>query len=197
MRIRASANAAVRLLVAIASLTLLPLATLSGCSFLVDFSEPSASDEDGGTDPVDAPPTFLPTRCDVFEPAAGDDILQNDTQPLLTPETNLEGSICQGTDRDYFRFSSENGGAVTVTLTYTGDTQLGVRIHDRELGVVDTSVFEALGADDNLTATATAEQIDGSLQYVIEVFPEGGTGAADYTLNVTCACDPAPEVLAP
>ncbi len=156
------------------------LLALSGCTALLDFSEPigEGDDIDAGDGSIDATPGIDATAavCLTFEP--------NDTRDDATPITPmvLASAACSATDTDLYSFVLAADLDVSITLTFTSDAD-----HDLDLLLLNAdgeSVIESVGGGDTEQITRTkAELAPGT--FFIEVKPTTVTDLAPYTLDLT------------
>lgn len=137
------------------------LASMSGCSLVLDFSEPPDA-----APVVSAPDAFLPSRelCMAFE--------SNNDQTTATELVNptVEAALCSPADLDFYRFSVPAPGAdVAIDLRFMS------RVGNLGLSLYQLDMPDVIATSDSPTEDLERIERSGQNQlasgdYVIEVF---------------------------
>lgn len=161
------------------------LLALSGCTAILDFSEP-IDKTDAGPSAVDASvgPDALNAVCASFEP--------NDTiadAKNITP-MDVASATCSATDTDIFSFMVGPSQDVTITLSFTGNAG-----DDLHLGLLDgdgATIVESSGIGNTeqivRSLALTTALAEGT--YHIEVQPNVVTGVIPYSVNLAISAQP-------
>jgi hypothetical protein len=149
----------------------------SGCSLLLDFSDPLAPADAGAPDAID------PSACSFGEP--------NDTQATafaLSPVSGQAAGICASGDRDYYAITVADGQTLAFTAHFKQTTMSG----DLDLKLLDAggaTVSQSLSADDDESITCMGDNPPCPAltagTYVIEVYGFGNTEGNGYTIDFT------------
>ena len=157
------------------------VASGSGCSLILDFSD-SAIPTDAA---IDTP--YTQAECDYKEP---NDTLE--TAAMITPADVGPAAICAGAseDHDFYRFTVPAGTtSVTIKISFTSSIgDLDLRLYDGTTHVV-VSQSRSFGDDETITcpASSPACAMLAAGDYIFEVFPavNGAVNAYDISLATT------------
>lgn len=158
---------------------------------MLDFSEPigDGNISDGGFDGgtiADGGLDASPAVCATFEP--------NDTTAEATFITPMDvaSAICTATDVDMYTFELATGQDVSITLSFTGDTEhdLDLRLFDSAGGVIVVSSGTSNTEQINRTGAMANSLPLGT--YHIEVQPITVASFVPYSLNLSLVPTPAP-----
>ena len=160
------------------------LLALSGCTAILDFSEPIDKSDGGATFDASIEPDALNPACSTFEP--NDAIADSKT---ITPMV-VASATCSAADTDIFSFAVGAAQDVSISLTFTGNAgdDLNLRLLD---GDGDTIV--AASGNGNMEEITRSEALSTQLPeatYHIEVVPNVVTGVISYSINLAVTAQP-------
>lgn len=146
---------------------------MTGCSLLLDFSEPPAPPADASVDASPDAAIIDPALCSAYEPNE-DPVNARE----ITPGSSLAAAICTDVDRDFYKFTLAADQTVTIEVVFThAQGDLALTLYDNavppdELAAIDTQ-------DDNEVDT----RLLPAGTYVIQVL-SNVQALNSYTLNL-------------